>query len=255
MKRILLATLFLLMTSTQVLSQSQAPTATPVAYQVSVVQIKSGMRQEYLDFRKAETLPALKKAGVKEAGVWATTMFGQSGEYIFATPMESLAQFDEPGPIRRALGEEGARAHNTRQARFIETARTYAISLRPELSLTPKAGTALMLAIHTTIRIAPGRRAEYENIIKNDVLPILKKAEVKGYLLYRVVLGGDANEYHSLLLVDSFAEAQKTSQALNQEGFGKLEPKAAGIVTHTETAMIRYVPEQSIRPDAQKAAK
>ena len=252
MKRILFVTLFIILTSTLAWSQSQP--APPVSYQVSVVKIKSGMGQEYQEFRKTERIPALKKGGVKEEGVWTTATFGQPGEYIHARRIENLAQFDNPAPVVKALGEEAARAHNAKLVRFIESSRTYLISLRPELSITPKAGAALKLASHNTTRIAPGRRAEYENYIKNDLLPFLKKAEVKGFLFYRVTMGGDANEYHSLILADSFADMQKTNQAISQAGFGNIEAKTAGIVTYREITTIRYVPELSIAPAPQKAA-
>ena len=255
MKRILFVTLFIIITSTLALSQSQTPTATPPAYQVSVVKIKNGMGQEYQDFHKSERIPALKKGGVKEEGIWRTAQFGQPGEYIIARRVENLAQFDDPSPINKALGAEAARAHNAKLASFIENARNYLISLRPELSITPKAGTALKLASHTTTRIAPGRRTEYENYIKNDLLPLLKKAEVKGFLFYRVTMGGDANEYHSLILADSFADMQKTNWAISQAGYGNIEPKTAGIVTYREITMIRYVPELSIAPAPQTAEK
>ena len=60
-------------------------------------------------------------------------IFGEGG-LIIATPIESLAQYDNPGPFRRALGDEGARAHNAKAASFVESSRTIAVGLVPAKS-------------------------------------------------------------------------------------------------------------------------
>lgn len=215
--------------------------------------IKPEMNTEWQEFRKSESLPALRKAGYKAQEVWVSAIFGELG-YVIVTPVESLAEFDNPGPFRRVLGEEGARAYNQKAARFIESARYEALETRPDLSIEPKSGWAPKLAVVTTTTIAPGRDEDYENFVKTAVLPAIKKANPQAYLVSRVVYGGNLNQYVSVTLLDSFADLQKWHEAIAKEAAAaKLPAKSAGIVTARENAIYRYVPELSITPTAQKA--
>ena len=156
-------------------------TQAPVPRQLIALQflvIKPGMGAEWQEFRKSETLPALRKAGLKEQEVWNTAIFGEGG-YVLVTPIESLAQYDGTSPIVRALGQEGARAHAAKAARFIETSHTIAIETRPDLSILPSPGAEPKLAVVTTTTIAGGRDDEYENFVRTAVLPAIKKASPK----------------------------------------------------------------------------
>src|SRR2546426_5171510 len=56
---------------------------------VTIVQIKPELVNEWQDFQKNETIPTLRKAGVTERTA-LTTVFGESFEYIFLTPVKSL---------------------------------------------------------------------------------------------------------------------------------------------------------------------
>lgn len=220
---------------------------------VTFLRIKSGMAAEWREFRRSETLPMLQKAGVKEQRLWNTANFGEGG-YIIATPIESLAQYDGPRPALRALGEEGANAYGAKAAKFTESARTVAIETRPELSIPLKPGEQYKLAILTITTIAPGRDDEYENFVKTSVLPAIKKSAPKGYLLSRVVYGGNLNQYFSVVLLDNFADLQKWRETFGKEAAtAKLATKSAGMVTNRENAIYRFVPDLSIQPPAMKA--
>ncbi len=50
-----------------------------------------------------------------------------------------------------------------------------------------------------------------------------------------------------------FEELEKSAQTAIREGFARIQPKTAGIILHTENTVLRYAPELSIRPEAQKA--
>lgn len=172
--------------------------------------------------------------------------------------MESVKQFDDQnGPLRKALGEEGQRVWSAKWLRMISGSHTYLVQLRPDLSANmPKAGTPhAKLALSVRITVAPGRTQDYENYVKTDVLPILQKAYPKGALVSKVVFGGNGNQYFAVVFVDSFEELEKSAQVAVREGFARIQPKTAGIILHTENTVLRYVPELSIRPEAQKATK
>src|SRR5262249_39904073 len=147
---------------------------------LTFLRIKPGMGPEWQEFRKSETLPALRKAEVKEQGVWNTAVFGEGGGEVMVTPIESRTQYDNPSPTVRALGQEGARAYAAKAARFTESVHSVAIETRPELSILPSPSAQPQLAVVTTTTIVAGRDDEYENFIKTTVLPAVKKAAPKG---------------------------------------------------------------------------
>ncbi len=107
------------------------------------------------------------------------------------------------------------------------------------------------LAVITSVHVAPNRNAEFENFVKNELTPVMKQAQVS-YLVSQTIFGGDANEYISLTLRDTFTDLDKgpvVVQVLGQEGADKLLQKLpAGVVTNVERSLTRYVPELSIAP-------
>jgi len=239
-------------TQRQALAQSAQPAATPQFFMVRETIVKPEMTEEYLAFTKNETLPAYKKAGVKQWAAWTTASFGEV-KYFFIKPVDALKEFDEADTITKALGEEGRRAWVAKWQRLIISSRGYLVQLRPDLSILPKPGDTPKLGLLVRHKVAVGRTAEFESLTKSDVLPLLGKTNVKAFLLGKVALGGDSNEYLSTTWFDSFEEIQKWATAAQLQGFGKIAPKEVGITLHRETTVYRYLPELSISPSVPKA--
>ena len=255
---LLLAVLFtpLAFVQTKAPAKAKAATAAPAAaprplLRINYLRIKSGMNTEWQEFRKSESMPMYRKAGVKEQTVSAMSQFGETG-YLIASPLESLAQYDGPGSAVRALGQEGAAAYGAKNTRFIESTHATLLELRPELSMPPAQNYQTKLFVVTTTTVAPGRTEEYENYVKTALLPVIKQAAPKGYLLGRVAYGGATNQYMSALFVESWADLQRYREARDKAGMAaKLAGKTAGIVLNTENAVYRFVPELSILPTMQ----
>jgi hypothetical protein len=216
---------------------------------IVVVRVKPDMLTEFEDFSKNEVNPGLKKIGVKDRTVWATGAFGDAFEYVFVTPINDWAQYDGPSLLLRAVGEEGAR----KARRLVASVHTYAVQTRPDLSHIGKAIGPPKLALVNWLHIAPGRTAEFENLLKTEIVPAMKKADVRAYLVSRTVHGGDTNEYVSLTFMDSYADIGKEQPivgGMGQAAFNRFVPKTAGIITHHERSIVRYVPELSFGPAA-----
>ncbi|MDQ3220521.1 MAG: hypothetical protein M3Q26_07215 [Acidobacteriota bacterium] len=229
-------------------------------YMITVVTVKPEMVEEYENFVKTETNPALMKGGVKWRDAWKTAMFGNSFEYIYVQSAENMADFDGAGPIEKALGKEGNNAWNAKSRKFLTSVRRMAIMTRPDLSYDgPNPGAwapAVAVVTHTTV--APNRNAELEAFIKNDFLPVMKQAKVPGFLVSQVALGGNPNEYVSLVLHANMAELEKgppVYRVMSKEAGDKLLQKVpAGVIIKQERYVSRYSPELSFRP-APTAAK
>jgi hypothetical protein len=218
--------------------------------QVTVVRIKPDMLTEWIEFQKNETIPMLKKAGVKSRDAWTTGVFGETGLYAFVTPIDNFNQYDGDNPPTRALGADGARAYGEKNRRFVVSAHTTAEQLRSDLGYEMKMTGPPKLALLSSVQVASGKAPEFEGLIKSDVVPVMKKARV-GYAVSQTVLGGDINEFTSLIFYDSFAEIGKGhpfDRILGAEGARALTAKAAAFVTHVERNIIRYVPDLSFAP-------
>ena len=236
-------------------AQNPPPAAepTPEFLSITVVSVKPEMVTEFQNFVKNTTNPALKKAGVKWRDMWQSTpVSGDAFEYVIVAPVEKFGQYDGPGPLEKGLGGAQAfAAWQTKASTLVNSVRRYIIRTRPDLSFMAKRAGPPKLAVITSVHVAPNRNAEFENFVKNELTPVMKQAQVS-YLVSQTIFGGDANEYISLTLRDTFTDLDKgpvVVQVLGQEGADKLLQKLpAGVVTNVERSLTRYVPELSIAP-------
>jgi len=230
-----------------------APTG-PTWLAINVVRVKADMTSEYEDFVKKEAIPTLKKGGVKGREAWGTGVFGEAFEIVYVTPIESFARYDSPSPIVKALGEEGARSFGAKQRKFIVSSHTYGVQIRPDLSLMGDMSAPPKLAIINSIHTAPGKGPAFESLLTADVLPAVKKAGVKNYLVSQTVFGGDPNEYVTLTLIDNFAELDKGSPLVRgmggQAAFNRWLAKVQGVVASQERSVARYLPDLSFSSTA-----
>lgn len=220
----------------------------PQLSRISVTQVKPDMWEKYLEFYKNETLPALKKAGVKQSSVWRSSpAIGNSFEFRVIQPIENMAELDEGSSITKALGAEGRKAYDAKRRAMIVSHRAYIAQVLPELGIQSDGPTTLR--VRREVSITPGRRAEYVDSQK-ALLPLLKKAGLKGRTVTRMRIGGDLNMYFTTDSFASFAEYEKVMEALNKdEGYRQWVTTfgAKGIIAHTEISVYNTVPELSIR--------
>lgn len=237
-------------------SVAQTPSSTPQAaptpefLSITVVSVKPEMMIEFQNFMKNTTNPALKKGGLKWRDVWQnTSAAGDAFEYVLVAPVGKLAEFDGPGALEKGLGAAGVPAWQAKAGSLVKSVRRFIIRTRPDLSFAPQSAGAPKLAVLQFVHIAPNRNNDYENYLKNDFVPVMKQAGAT-YQVSQTIFGGNANEYITLTMRDSFADLDKGPvivQALGQEGAQKLLQKMPpGVVVHLERSLARFVPELSI---------
>lgn len=232
--------------------------AGPEYYAITVLNVKPEMVAEWRDFAKNESIPALKKGGVKERSVWGTATFGDVFQYVTITPIESFAQYDGDSAIQKALGRDGAQAYLAKAARFFNGVRTFADRERPDLSYVGKMTAAPTLAVVSFVQVAPGRGPEFESTLKTDVLPAIRRSGAAGFFVSQTVYGGDANAYTIVVPYNTFAEIGKgpaVQQALGDAAYRSLMRKNIGVVTHIERMVARYMADLSFGGPAESPSK
>ena len=125
-----------------------------------------------------------------------------------------------------------------------------AIQTRPDLGYEIKMTASPKLALLSDITVTPGKTAEFEALLKSDVVPVMRKAHL-GYAVSQTMIGGDVSGFTSLILYDNFADIGKGHpflRVLGAEGERQLLTKAAAFTSHIERRVMRYVPELSFAP-------
>ena len=128
----------------------------------------------------------------------------------------------------------------------------YIIRGIPEAAIAQNGTSKLM--VRREVSITPGRRADYESYLK-DLLVVLKKTNLKGHRVSRLVIGGDLNAYFQVDSFDSWAEYEKHQAGLSKvEGYSQLASRTVGLVMHTNVSVYNPMPELSITPAPEKTA-
>jgi hypothetical protein len=221
-------------------------------YSVTVATVKPDRVTDWIEMQKSDTIPMQQKGGVKQRDTWQSgAPFGEGNTFAIVTPIDKFATYDMPNLARRVLGDAAAQAYANKLAAMTVSRRTFAIQDRAELSIAPATNAKIVAAILTDTTIVSGHAEQFESYIKNDLLPLYKKDNVAGFLVSRTVFGGNANEYHSLLLLSSFAEIDRGPaqlRLLKPPEAAAMAAKVQPHVEHVERTILRYVPDLSYRP-------
>ncbi len=225
---------------------------------LSVVKVRPDMQTEWEDIQKNEVNPALKKAGVPWRSTWQAAVFGDGTEWVSIYPIDSFAQFDETHPAIRALGPENAARLINKIRRCITESKGFALVHREDLSFmkTGQSEQGLDLAVVTSIRTVPGKGMEFENLVRNEVMPAMKKAEVEAFVVHQTIFG-DVNEWIAVTLHRNFADLDRPSplvRALGEEGVQKLAMKATGVIASMHRSVARRSKDLSFSSPSEQAA-
>ena len=221
--------------------------------------IKPGMMTEYLAWAKNEALPLFVKAGVKEA-YFFTNVYGDRAITTFTEVHDSFAALTARNEAFGKNNSPEALAALTAGAnRYIEHTRTFIVETMPELSWrNPNLKTIPPYFIMTYLYIAPQSRRDYEAFLKNDWLPLVKKADSNGLVVSRMRYGGDSNQYTVFTPLNKLTDLDqpgKIVQTVGAEAVAKITQKLIGIVLRTENCILRLRADNSILPTQNMAEK
>lgn len=239
-------------------SATATPPAAPVFVRLNIVEIRPEMMAEYVALQKAETIPALQKAGMPYRNAWRTGAFGSTFMVAYITPIKSFAQLDEPNPIVKAMGEEAARAYMAKMAKLITSQRLYALRDRPDLGLKTEGTPMAKLGVLAEVEVVPGRALEWEGILKNEWTPALKKAGVANYAVNQVIFGGSAGAYYTFTPIENYAQLDKghpITQSIGEAGMNKILAKMSASTRSVERFIIRYDEELSFKTQQTSEAR
>jgi hypothetical protein len=242
--RVAVAALFLLISATvRIGAQAQQPSDLLV---LSVIDVKPDLLSEFGELQ-AQAMAAQRKGGQPWRETWNVLQFGDPHRVRVVRPLASFAELDGQTFTVKGAGAEQARVINERSRRMIVAQQIYAVRVRPDLGFGERPEQP-NLAVLATVFVTPGRNAEFEAIVKNDVIPAYKKAGQSCLGMAQVIVGGDPNMYFAMTFYSDFADVQKGSpllRALGPVGFAKYNAKLAGVISRMEFEVIRFNPALS----------
>ncbi len=233
---------------------TQAPAAAAQRnwYSVTITAVKPDHAAEWTEIQKSQTIPMQQKGGITSRGTWQSgAPFGDGNTYAVVTPIDKFATYDMPPMALRVLGDGPGRAYQNKLAAITLSRRTFAMQDRAELTILPAPNAKFVAAILTDVTIVSGHQQQYEAYIKDDLLPLMKKDNAPGFAVFRTVFGGNANEYHEVTYLNSFADIDRGPaqvRLLNPAERAAMAAKITPHVEHIERTILRYMPDLSYQP-------
>ena len=136
---------------------------------VNIVQVKPERLSDFNKLYRDEINPALRRAGVPWRSVWQTGEFGETYERHFITPMASFAELDAGGPLGRVLEPRQLERVLEKLRRAIDRRQSYAVLYRADLSVESDDVSGFPIARVTNLQVAPGRSAEFEALLRENL--------------------------------------------------------------------------------------
>ncbi len=170
-----------------------------------MVRVKPAMLGRWRDLYRHEIVPAYKKAGIPSFAVWRTIPFGDTYEFTLLTPMRNFAQFDQDQPLIGALKTQARLRVDTELDQCIVGAESMALLGLPDISLS-RDSTPPPLLIVQTVTISPKNVSAYLSFLKENMRPVVQKAGVEQWLVYRHVFGSSTNQITTFRSLKNYAE-------------------------------------------------
>lgn len=219
---------------------------TPTQFRYTHTQVKPEMLNEWLDLQKNEVIPAQKKAGLTTRTVYVASLFGNTYEYVTVTPFAKYADFDGDGPLVRALGPAAAARLNEKLRRCVASQFSYAGTRLTDISNVID-GPPSAVVVSVRYRIASGKMADFRDLVKSDVLPVYKKANVRLAVTQRGP-GANVNDVTMATGYAKYAELDAgpvLTKQLGADGAAKVNAKFAPFRTLVEVVVRRRVEDLS----------
>lgn len=180
----------------------------------------------------------------KIPGVRSATMFQSltgPHQYVLVRDYDKWADLD-PGPISKAISENAELARiNLRIGSCLESSTMLLEELLPELSMPRPDGPPQLIRLARS-RIRPDKTAEFEAIVKDELLPAHRKAGSKSFNVRRVRFGGPTNDYYVSTRLSGWADVatDPIRKTMGNEAYQRMVAKLTAITLQRELNVYRF---------------
>lgn len=251
MKRLALAAALIGLAVGSVAGQAPAGPGTGSWYTATTFSVKPGMMPEFRQLITKETNPAAKKGGLTQSQVWRFST-GNTNRVLRIVLHNSLADRDSPSAVQKGMGDAPFAAYQKKVGTLVESINTYIGQQRLDMGWNPAGSPAPKMAERYTVRIAPGRNADYLKYVQ----AFLEASKKSGHrrTAGQVVFGGPVGTFVSNTFYDSYADLEKgrppnrVMSPTELAAFNALNPP--GLITVVSRDITIYDAEMSVAPPA-----
>jgi hypothetical protein len=239
------------MVATAIPSFGQMPG--PAMLNVVHYRVKVDHIQEFEEVEKQIAGSYKKAAPTDQFRVVYRGTIGNAMDFEVLTPMSKFADRDAENPYNKMATEQERLTRGARLGQYLENVQTTIDKTLPDLSInTPGAAFPPAYAHLIRIRVKGGSADEFSAIVKNEMIPAIKKAGVKTLTAHRTLLGG-VGDFYFAEGFEKWAEMDmpdNVPKIMGQEAYRKMMDKLNPMVTIREDTVLRYQPDLSYFPGA-----
>ena len=215
---------------------------------VTTIKVKPEMVQEWRDLEKNDIMPAYKKANIPAYAIWQTAMFGDSYEYTLVTPIVKFEQFDGDSPLVKTMKPEDRVRLGNRLTKCIVSSHNSALSMQADTSIMKEGSARPELIMVNHIQLQPKNVNAYLSYLKEDMKPVMQKAGVDWWLVYRDIFGAEHTQITTVRSMKNWAEIDAgpiARRILSPSDYIRVTDKGSALIESTTITMARYVKELS----------
>ncbi len=208
-------------------------------WRVDVVRVKPERLSDFIKLNQDEINPALQKAGVPWRSAWQTGEFGETYERLFITPIANLEELDSGGPLGRVLEPRAFDRLHEKLRRAIDRQQSYAVRYRADLSVESDDVSGLAIARVANVEVAPGRDAEFEAFLRQNLETFREAGVVFG--VYQRQFGPGPVVWQIVENLRSYSDLGRGTilRAFGSEA-GAAASGLAGVIRSVERTVIAY---------------
>jgi hypothetical protein len=179
---------------------------------------------------------------------------GNATEFDVFTPLSKFADRDGENPYNKMATEQERLTRGARLNQYLENVQTSIDKPLTDLSInTPGAPFPPAYLHGIRIRVRSGSTDEFSALMKNELIPAVKKEGVKTLLARRTVLGGVVADYNFAEGFEKWAEMDAPDtlpKTMGEAAFRKMITKLDEMVTLREDTVWTYQADLSYYPGA-----
>ena len=231
-----------------VLTSAAIAQTSPPLLSVARVQVKTERMTEYLEIQKKFS-DAAKKGGASFRYVLRGSM-GNPYEVVTISPMDSYAERDGESILLKGMTAAESASLVARRSQCTISVRTTVERTLPDISLPNNMPVPKMVREVRT-RVRPGMQNQYMALVKSDLLPALKKMDVKVFRMRQVQFGGSRVEFASATPMEKWSELDgqvtRLENTMGKDAYAKYSEKLNSMVASSEYIIFTVVADSSYR--------
>jgi hypothetical protein len=217
---------------------ASAQDAGPSYSQVRSVTIKADKVGEFVELQQ-QFKAALETAGRSGRGVWQEVR-GDQNVFHMVVGVDKLAEYDEP--FGRVMDEEAWSTWTGALAGTIDSSQRAILLRYPDDAIPGDEDAELNLLLLRYTTVAPGQGGAYRSWVRDQLVPALKAAGVKGQSFSRVIFGGNTDMYIQSTTIPNWAalDGPGPLSGLSDEERAAMFENFSDMVWESDLRILRY---------------